>query len=72
MWKKWGGKPGWAEEGAEGSGWGSPAPLSSGSIRKPPGLRAGEGEGADAVGPQGCCGNGIWEPEGKQGCSAST
>lgn len=42
------------------------------SVRKPPGLRAGEGEGADAVGPQGCCGNWFWELEGKQGGSAST
>lgn len=29
VWKKRGRKPGWAEEGADGSGWGSPAPSSS-------------------------------------------
>lgn len=48
-------------------------PLYLQSVRKPPGLRAGEVKTrAEAVGPQGCCGNGIWEPEGKQGGSAST
>ena len=72
VWKKRGGKPGWAEEGAEGSGWGNPAPLSSEH------QEATWAEGrevktrAEAVGPQECCGNGIWEPEGKQGGSAST
>lgn len=71
MWKKRGRKPGWAEEGAEGSGWGSPAPLSS-ECQEATWAEGREGEGADAVGPQGCCGNWFWALEGKKGGGAST